>query len=99
MTEETIFNIETIIKEYDKKDFDFGFSSESVDDGTKWQNQREELEREVDKYQKRLQSVEKIILPFLTKLYKTADQPIIKWPNRGPVIEDQIKKIIKLTRG
>jgi hypothetical protein len=43
--------------------------------------------------------VEKIILPFLTKLLKTADQPIIKWPNRGPLLEAQIQKILNLTRG
>jgi hypothetical protein len=35
----------------------------------------------------------------LTNLLKTADQPVIKWPNRGPVIEKQIQKILKLTRG
>jgi hypothetical protein len=42
--------------------------------------------------------VEKLILPFLSKLLKTADQPVIKWPNRGPMIEAQIQKILNLTR-
>jgi hypothetical protein len=45
-----------------------------------------------------LAEVEKLILPFLMKLLKTADQPIIKWPNRKPVIEAQIEKILKVTR-
>ena len=43
--------------------------------------------------------VEKLVLPFLTKLLKTADQPIIKWPNRKPMLETQIQKILNLTRG
>ena len=42
----------------------------------------------------RLQQVEKIILPFLTKLLKTADQPIIKWPNRKTILEAQIQKVL-----
>ena len=32
------------------------------------------------------------------KLLKTADQPIIKWPNRKPILETQIQKILNLTR-
>jgi hypothetical protein len=46
-----------------------------------------------------LEEVEKLVLPFLTKLLKTADQPIIKWPNRKPILEAQIQKILNLTRG
>jgi hypothetical protein len=30
---------------------------------------------------------------------KTADQPVIKWPNRAPILEAQIQKILNLTRG
>ena len=52
-----------------------------------------------EEYKQRLQQVEKLIIPFLSKLLKTADQPIIKWPNRKPVIEAQIQKILNLTRG
>jgi hypothetical protein len=57
-----------------------------------------EKERTVEAYKARLAEVEKLILPFLMKLLKTADQPIIKWPNRKPVIEAQIEKILKVTR-
>ena len=52
-----------------------------------------------EEYKSRLAEVEKIILPFLTKLLKTSDQPIIKWPNRKPILEAQIQKILNLTRG
>ena len=60
---------------------------------------RSEKEDTVEEYKSRLVEVEKIILPFLTKLLKTSDQPIIKWPNRKPILEAQIQKILNLTRG
>jgi magnesium transporter len=53
----------------------------------------------VEEYKLRLHEVEKIIMPFLTNLLKTSDQPVIKWPNRKPILEAQIQKILNLTRG
>lgn len=82
-----------IIDEFD--DDDFGFSAVSEDEYNEIINKKDQT---VDEYKKRLQEVEKIILPFLTKLLKTADQPIIKWPNRKEVLEAQIQKILSLTR-
>ena len=52
-----------------------------------------------EEYKERLQQVEKLILPFLSKLLQTSDQPIIKWPNRKATLETQIQKILNLTRG
>ena len=49
-------------------------------------------------YGRRLDELEKIIVPFLTKLHSTGDKEYIYWPNRKPVIEKQIEKILKLTR-
>ena len=82
------------MKEYDES-FDFDFSTESEED---FQAVIAEKDETVEEYKQRLEQVEKIIMPFLTKLLKTADQPIIKWPDRGPVIEKQIQKILALTR-
>ena len=48
--------------------------------------------------EERFKSIEKIILPFLYNLSKT-DDAYIHWPNRGPIIKEQIQKILKLTRG
>ena len=56
-------------------------------------------EETVEEYKARLHEVEKLILPFLTKLLQTSDQPIIKWPNRKATLETQIQKILNLTRG
>jgi hypothetical protein len=87
------YDMKKIIDEFD--DDDFGFSAVSEDEYNEIINKKDQT---VDEYKKRLQEVEKIILPFLTKLLKTADQPIIKWPNRKEVLEAQIQKILSLTR-
>jgi len=88
------FDISKIIEEYG--DDDFGFTAEDDED---YEAVIAEKDETVEEYKQRLEEVEKLILPFLTKLLKTADQPVIKWPNRKPVIEGQIQKILNLTRG
>jgi hypothetical protein len=88
------YDLSAIIKEYG--DDDFGFTATDEEEYTSVIAEKEET---VEEYKERLQQVEKIILPFLTKLLKTADQPIIKWPNRKPILEAQIQKILNLTRG
>ena len=88
------FNINEIMAEYG--DNDFGFTAIDEDEYNAVIAEKEET---VDEYKSRLHEVEKIILPFLTKLLKTADQPIIKWPNRKVTLETQIQKILNLTRG
>ena len=88
------FNINEIMAEYG--DDDFGFTAIDEEEYNAVIAEKEET---VDEYKTRLKEVEKIILPFLTKLLKTADQPIIKWPTRGPLLEAQIQKILNLTRG
>jgi hypothetical protein len=44
----------------------------------------------------RLEAVGKMFLPLLENLMKDPDKEMIKWPNRKPVIEKQIKKLKKL---
>ena len=88
------FDLSEIMAEYGEDDFGF-----TATDEEEYNAVIAEKEETVDEYKARLHEVEKLILPFLTKLLKTADQPIIKWPNRGPQIESQIQKILNLTRG
>lgn len=88
------FDITKIIEEYG--DDDFGFTAE---DDADYEAVIAEKDETVEEYKERLQQVEKLILPFLTKLLKTADQPVIKWPNRKATLEAQIQKILSLTRG
>lgn len=88
------YDLKKIMSEYG--DDDYGFSTASEDE---YEAVIAEKDDTVEEYKQRLEQVEKIILPFLTKLLKTADQPIIKWPNRKELLEAQIQKILTLTRG
>ena len=88
------FDLTKIMEEYG--DDDFGFTAEHEEDFTAVIAQKDET---VEEYKNRMKELEKLIIPFLTRLLKTADQPVIKWPNRGPMIESQIQKILTLTRG
>jgi hypothetical protein len=87
-------NIEKILKEFDEED-DFGFSAVSEDEYNKVLNESAET---TEAYKDKLKEVEKLIIPFLTKLLKTADKEYIYWPKREPAIKAQIEKILKLTR-
>lgn len=89
------YDLTAIMKEYGPEE-DFGFTAT---DEEEYNSVIAEKEDTVEEYKSRLEEVEKIILPFLTKLLKTSDQPIIKWPNRKPILEAQIQKILNLTRG
>ena len=77
-------------------DDDFGFSAVSEEEYNSVINKTAET---ADDYKTRLEEVEKLIIPFLQKLYATSDKEYIYWPNRKPVIESQLNKILKLTRG
>jgi hypothetical protein len=89
------FDLNLIIKEYSDDGDAFGFSAVSEEEYNQVINDTAET---ADAYKARLDEVEKIILPFLTKMLKTADKEYIYWPNRKPVLEEQIQKILKLTR-
>ena len=87
------YDLSEIMAEYG--DNDFGFTAT---DEEEYNSVIAEKDDTVQEYKERLQQVEKLIMPFLTKLLKTADQPIIKWPNRKETLEAQIQKILALTR-
>jgi hypothetical protein len=88
------YDINKIMAEYG--DDDFGFTA--VDEA-EYEAVIAEKDETVEEYKARLAQVEKIIMPFLTNLLKSQAQPYIHWPNRGPIIEKQIQKILGLTRG
>jgi uncharacterized protein involved in type VI secretion and phage assembly len=88
------YDINKILSEFG--DQDFGFSA--VDEA-EYEAVIAEKDETVEEYKTRLAQVEKIIMPFLTNLYKTKEQPYIHWPNRGKVLEEQMQRILKLTRG
>jgi hypothetical protein len=74
---------------------DFGFSFSNEDDIVA--EAVAPTADEVADLKKRLEAVRKIYLPLLQNLAKNSDQPIIKWPNRGPILQKQIEKLTMLT--
>ena len=89
-------DFDKIMKQYENADDDFGFSAVSEEEYNAVINKTAET---ADDYKQRLAEVEKLIIPFLNKLHSTGDKEYIHWPNRKPLIEKQIEKILKLTRG
>jgi hypothetical protein len=89
-------DFDKIMKQYENADDDFGFSAVSEEEYNAVINKTAET---ADDYKQRLGEVEKLIIPFLNKLHSTGDKEYIHWPNRKPLIEKQIEKILKLTRG
>ena len=74
---------------------DFGFSFSNEDDIVA--EAIAPSSDEITDLKKRLEAIRKIYMPLLQYLAKNSDQPIIKWPNRGPILEKQIAKLTSLT--
>ena len=70
---------------------DFGFTTSSEDE------LKGPVTDEVLDLKKRLQAIRKIYMPLLENLAKNPNQEIIKWPNRGPVLQKQMDTLKKLT--
>ena len=90
-----LIDFDKLAKEFETNDNDFGFSAVSEEEYNSIINKTAQT---ADDYKARLTELEKIIVPFLTKLHSTGDKEYIDWPNRKPLIEKQIEKILKLTR-
>lgn len=90
-----LIDFDKLAKEYGNVEDDFGFSAVSEEEYNSVINKTAET---ADDYKTRLQELEKMIIPFLMKLQTTGDKEYIYWPNRKPIIEKQIERILKLTR-
>ena len=89
-----LIDFDKLAKQY-ADDNDFGFSAVSEEESNSVINKTAAT---AEDYKARLNELEKMIVPFLTKLHSTGDKEYIYWPNRKPIIEAQIEKILKLTR-
>ena len=89
-----LVDFDKLAKQYENTD-DFGFSAVSEEEYNSVVNKTAAT---ADDYKARLQELEKMIIPFLTKLHSTGEKEYIYWPNRKPIIEAQIEKILKLTK-
>jgi hypothetical protein len=73
-----------------KDTHDYGFTFEDEPD-------LEPITGEVNDLKARLLAIRNIYLPLLHNLAKNPDQPMIRWPDRGPMLKQQIDKMIMLT--
>jgi hypothetical protein len=89
-----LIDFDKLAKQYESNN-DFGFSAISEKE---YNSAINKTAATANDYKARLDELEKTIVPFLTKLHSTGDKEYIYWPNRKPVIEAQIEKILKLTR-
>lgn len=82
-------------------DDDFGFSAMSEAEFEARYNKKTQIvvDETATHYEQRLQDLESLIIPFLEKLRDTGDKEYIFWPNRKPVLDKQIERVKKLTRG
>ena len=88
------------LKEYKDSENDFGFSAISAAEyEARITKAAETASAPIEQYKQRLENLESLIIPFLKKLRDTGDKEYIYWPNRGPALDKQIEKILKLTRG
>ena len=66
----------------------------------KYEDRLQEKEIALDSENKgKFDKIEKMIIPLLQNLAKSSDEPYIYWPKRKEIIESQIERILKLTRG
>lgn len=97
-----------IPQEYLSTDYDFGFSGVSEDE-YKGQIQSTATEAAKDAeakaasataevYKRKLNDVERIVMPLLVNLLKTSDKEYIHWPNRSVQLEDKIEQLLAITR-
>jgi len=88
----------TIPKEYLDLSNDFGFTAATEEELTE-PILTDVKAATVEELKSKLLEVEKLVMPLLVNLLKDADsKEYIKWPNRRPVIEAQIQRILKVTR-
>jgi hypothetical protein len=52
----------------------------------------------IEKVNGKLKEIERLVMPLLFNLMKNPENPYIKWPNRKPIIEKQVHKIMAITR-
>jgi hypothetical protein len=86
-----------IPKEYLDLSNDFGFTAATEEELTE-PIVTDVKAATVEELKTKLLEVEKLVMPLLVNLMKNPDKEYIKWPNRKPVIEAQIQKILTITR-
>lgn len=87
----------TIPQEYLNNEWDFGFTA--VDEDTVVEPIVNNVQTTAEEQLKlKLLEVEKLIMPLLVNLMKNPEKDYIHWPNRTPLIQKQIDRVLAVTR-
>ena len=86
-----------IPKEYLDLSNDFGFTTATEEEVTE-PIVTDVRAATVEELKSKLLEVEKMVMPLQVNLMKNPEKEYIKWPNRVPVIEQQIQNILAITR-
>ncbi len=85
-------------------DFDFGFTG--VDEDEIKQDVLQELDakdqaltEKEQELQRKIKTLEAIIVPLLNNLIKTSDKAYIHWPNRKDKCQEMLDRVLATTRG
>ena len=71
-------------------------TSESAQQIQKIESEKDRLQAELSE---KVEDLEKIIMPLLVNLLKTSDKEYIYWPKRKDTVQDQIDRVLAITRG
>ena len=77
----------------DKNQVDLDIAKKQMDD--EYDLRKDNISKEM---KEKFVKLEKLVLPLMIKLAK-APEAYIHWPNRAQVIEEQVRKIVAITRG
>jgi hypothetical protein len=72
--------------------------SELVDKKQIYEEKMHSLDYTEGNTNEKLEKIEGLIMPLLTNLLKNKEKEYIYWPNREPIIRNQIEKILEITR-
>lgn len=88
---------ENIYLDIDESSYDYGFSFTEEEEILNEAPVYTSMADEVEDLRNRLRALKIIFMPLLENLSRSPDKPMIKWPNRQPILEKQIKKLNDLT--
>ena len=62
-------------------------------------NEEDEIKFAIGEVNEKVMDMEKLIMPILVNLLKTADKEYIHWPNREAQVQGMIDKVLAISRG
>ena len=89
--------MKTINYNQEQVEDDFGWDDiTAVNEPQDHQGEIKALNKEIEELLSRLSSVDKMISPLFDNLMKDPDKPMIKWPDRLPILKARLKEFKSL---